>query len=219
MTLIECRNVWKEYENGRVVALRGINLKIKKGETLAILGPSGSGKSTLMHILGCLDRPTKGRVLLKGRDVSALPDSELAKVRSKTVGFVFQFFYLVPYLNALENVMLPMVFCEGKDRERAEELLKLVGLERRKHHFPNQLSGGERQRVAIARALANDPEIILADEPTGNLDTKTGKEIENLLLSLNEKYGKTVVVVTHDEALAKRMERVIRIRDGRIMKG
>ncbi len=217
-TIIECKNIWKIYKEGRVQALCGVSLKIRKGETLAILGPSGSGKSTLMHILGCLDRPSKGKVLIKGRDVSKLSDDELAKIRAKTIGFVFQFFYLVPYLTALENVMLPMIFVGEKNTEKCKELLKIVGLEKRANHLPMQLSGGERQRVAIARALANNPEIILADEPTGNLDSKTGEEIIKLLLDLNKKHGKTVVVVTHDSQLAKRMKRIIHIKDGKIIK-
>ncbi len=216
--IIECKNVWKEYENGRVKALRGISLKVKKGESLAILGPSGSGKSTLMHILGCLDIPTRGKVFLNGKDVSKLSSAELAKIRSQTIGFVFQFFYLVPFMTALENVMLPMIFAGKKDKERAKKLLELVGLKNRMHHYPNQLSGGQRQRVAIARALANDPEIILADEPTGNLDTKTGEEIVNLLLSLNKNYGKTLIVVTHNKTVAKKMDKTIYIKDGKIVK-
>ncbi len=216
--IIECKNVWKEYENGRVKALRGISLKVKKGESLAILGPSGSGKSTLMHILGCLDIPTRGKVFLNGKDVSKLSSAELAKIRSQTIGFVFQFFYLVPFMTALENVMLPMIFAGKKDKERAKKLLELVGLKNRMHHYPNQLSGGQRQRVAIARALANDPEIILADEPTGNLDTKTGEEIVNLLLSLNKNYGKTLIVVTHNKTVAKKMDKTICIKDGKIVK-
>lgn len=218
MPLIELKNVWKEYENGKVKALQGINLKIEKGESVAILGPSGSGKSTLMHIMGCLDSPTKGKVYLKGKDVSKLNSNQLAKIRSKTIGFVFQFFYLVPFFTALENVMLPMIFTGKSNRKRAEELLKMVGLEKRIKHYPNQLSGGERQRIAIARALANNPEIILADEPTGNLDSKAGKEVIDILLSLNKKHGKTVIMVTHDKALAKKMKRIIYIKDGKIIK-
>lgn len=216
--LIELKNVYKEYENGKVKALQGINLKIKKGESIAVLGPSGSGKSTLMHIMGCLDKPMKGKVYLKGKDVSKFSSDELAKIRGKTIGFVFQFFYLVPSMTALENVMLPMVFVGRKDKRKAENLLRLVGLEGRMNHYPNQLSGGERQRVAIARALANNPEIILADEPTGNLDSKTGEEIIELLVSLNKKHGKTLIVVTHDPQLADKMKRVIYIKDGRIVK-
>ncbi len=217
--ILECRDVWKEYEEGKVKALRGVSLKIKKGESLAILGPSGSGKSTLMHILGCLDKPTRGKVLIKGKDTSKLESKELAKIRGETIGFVFQFFYLVPFMTALENVMLPMVFRGKENKEKAQELLELVGLKEKMHFLPNQLSGGQRQRVAIARALANDPEIILADEPTGNLDTKTGEEIIKLLVSLNKNYGKTLIVVTHDKALARKMKRVIHIRDGKIVKG
>ncbi|MFH8080724.1 MAG: ABC transporter ATP-binding protein [Candidatus Aenigmatarchaeota archaeon] len=221
--VIELHNVEKVYNEGKeneLKVLKGINIKIKEGEYVSIVGPSGSGKSTLMHIMGCLDRPTRGKVIIDGQDVSKLNDEKLAKIRREKIGFIFQQFYLIPVLNALENVKVPMNLLSksvyDKD-ERAKELLRLVGLEHRLYHFPNQLSGGEMQRVAIARALANNPKIILADEPTGNLDTKRGEEIINLLENLN-KEGKTLIIVTHDLSIAKRAERKIMIRDGMVIK-
>ncbi len=222
--MFELRNVWKIYEMKGVEthALRGIDLEIKKGEYVAILGPSGSGKSTLMHIMGCLDTPTKGRVFVEGKEVSKLNDDELARIRREKIGFVFQAYNLIPSLTALENVALPMRFA-GRGRNeslrKAKELLKKVGLGKRINHKPNELSGGEQQRVAIARALANDPDAILADEPTGNLDSKSGREIFELLETLHRKMGKTIVVVTHDINLARRAHREIRIKDGRIVGG
>jgi putative ABC transport system ATP-binding protein len=221
--VIELHNVEKIYNEGKeneLKVLKGINLKIKEGEYASIVGPSGSGKSTLMHIMGCLDRPTRGKVLIDGEDVSKLTDEQLARIRREKIGFVFQQFYLIPVLTAIENVKIPMNLNNSKkiDKDaRARELLKLVGLEDRAHHFPNQLSGGEMQRVAIARALANDPKIILADEPTGNLDSKRGEEIISLLEKLN-KEGKTIVIVTHDLSIAKRAERKIMIKDGELVK-
>ncbi len=222
MHLIKLSNVWKVYQTGKfkTIALRNINLKIEEGESVAIIGPSGSGKSTLLHIIGCLDKPTRGKVLISNRDVSKLNDKELSEIRKRFIGFVFQFFYLVPCLTALENVALPMVFARinRKERiERAKKLLKLVGLERRMHHLPSELSGGERQRVAIARALANDPKVLLADEPTGNLDSKTGKKIIDLLFKLNKK-GLTLIIVSHNPEIAERAERIIYLRDGSIIK-
>jgi len=205
----------------KVQALKNINLKIEKGENVVIIGPSGCGKSTLLHLMGCLDRPTKGKVLIDGRDVSKLSDNELAKIRREKIGFIFQFFYLIPTLTALENVMLPMTFAGVPSKEkirRAKELLKLVGLERRMHHKRSELSGGEIQRVAIARALANDPEIILADEPTGNLDSRSGKEIMKYLVKLNKEKNVTLVVVTHDPMVASFFKRKIYLKDGRIIK-
>jgi len=219
--IIELKGVTKIYKMDKVLvpALRGINLKIRKGEFVSIMGPSGSGKTTLMNLIGCLDRPTEGEICIANKNVAKLGDDELAKLRREKIGFVFQQFNLIPRLTALENVELPMWFAglsKKKRRERAIELLKLVGLEKRINHKPAELSGGERQRVSIARALANNPEIILADEPTGNLDTKTGKEIMEILKDLN-KQGKTIVLVTHDETFAKEAERIIKIRDGRLL--
>jgi putative ABC transport system ATP-binding protein len=221
--LIELQNLEKEYDLGLVKlhVLRGINLKIKKSEIVAIMGPSGSGKSTMLHMLGCLDRPTKGKVIIDGVDVSKLNENELAKIRREKIGFIFQFFYLIPSLTALKNVELPMTFLGNiKDKEKkAKELLKMVGLEERMHHRPNQISGGESQRVAIARALANDPQIILADEPTGNLDSKSGKEIMEILTKLNKERGVTLILVTHDPLIARHAERIINLKDGMIVKG
>jgi len=221
--VIELQKVEKVYNEGKeneLKVLKGIDLKIKEGEYASIIGPSGSGKSTLMHIMGCLDRPTRGTVLIDGQDVSKLNDEQLAKIRREKIGFIFQQFYLIPVLNALENVKVPMNLNNYKhiDKEaRAKELLTQVGLSHRMYNFPNQLSGGEMQRVAIARALANNPKIILADEPTGNLDTKRGEEIINLLEKLN-KEGRTIIIVTHDMSIAKRAKRRIMIRDGVLVK-
>jgi len=223
-TIIELESVWKTYQMGEVEiqALKGVDLKIKKEEFVAIMGPSGSGKSTLLQMVGCLDRPTAGKIILDGTDISTLNDSELARLRGNKLGFVFQFFNLYPTLTALENVELPMMII-GKDkderRKRALELLKIVGMEKRAEHLPSQLSGGERQRVAIARALANDPSLILADEPTGNLDSKTGEEIMKVLNGLQEKKDKTVVMVTHESDIAKYAERIVYLKDGKIVKG
>ena len=222
-TLIELKNVSKVYkmEKVEVPALKGINMKIKRGEFVSVIGPSGSGKSTLLHIIGCLDRPTKGEVILDGIDVSKLSDNELSRIRARKIGFVFQFFNLYPTLTALENVELPMMIVEkdkSERKKRARELLKIVGLEKRAEHLPSQLSGGERQRVAIARALANDPPLILADEPTGNLDSKSGKEIVSLLDKLQEEEGKTIVMVTHMLDIAKFAERFIYLKDGKIIR-
>ncbi|MCD6547762.1 MAG: ABC transporter ATP-binding protein [Nanoarchaeota archaeon] len=222
--LIEFRDVWKIYKMGKVdvPALRGISFKINKGELVGIVGPSGSGKSTCMHLIGSLDIPTKGKVLIKGKDITKFSESELATLRGKEIGFVFQTFNLIPSLTALENVELPMVFQnikENERRKRAIELLKKVGLSHRINHLPAEMSGGERQRVAIARALANNPDIILADEPTGNLDSKTGKEIMDLLINLNKEHRKTVIIVTHDLNIAKGLKRLIHLKDGKIIGG
>ncbi len=198
--------------------MKRVNVKIKRGEFLAIFGPSGSGKSTLMHILGCLDRPSKGKLLLDGKDTSKLTDDELALVRRKKVGFVFQQFNLIPSLSALENVELALRLTDldrEEAKERAASVLTSVGLGERLDHRPSQLSGGEQQRVAVARALANNPEIILADEPTGNLDTKTGKEIIEQMRKIN-KEGFTFIMVTHDMSIARTARRRIQIRDGEI---
>lgn len=221
---IELKDVCKEYGSGesKVKALCDVNLKIKRAEVVAITGPSGSGKSTMLHMLGCLDRPSRGKIVIDGVDVSKLNDNELAKIRGEKIGFIFQFFYLIPSLTALMNVELPMTFLSYsiKDKEkRAKELLKMVGLESRMQHRPSQLSGGESQRVAIARALANNPQIILADEPTGNLDSKSGKEVMEILEKLNKERKVTLIIVTHDTSIARHAERIIKLRDGAITKG
>jgi len=223
-TVIELQNVKKIYKMDGVEtpALRGVDLKINKGEFIAIMGPSGSGKSTLLHMIGALDRPTSGKVFLDGVDISTLKESELARLRGKKIGIVFQFFNLHPTLNALENIELPMVVIEKEKKERRQkalDLLKAVGLEHRAHHLPSQMSGGEQQRIAIARALANDPEIILADELTGNLDTKTKAEIMDFLLKLQKEKKMTVTVITHEPEIAQYAETIIHIVDGRIKVG
>jgi len=222
--IIELKNIEKIYNPGKhneLKVLKGVDLKIEKGEMVALLGPSGSGKSTLMHIIGCLDRPTRGKVYIEGKDVYNLSDDELALVRRKKIGFVFQQFNLINVFTAAENVELPMRLA-GINKEEASKqsmkLLKLVKLEGRTEHFPNQLSGGELQRVATARALANKPLIVLADEPTGNLDSKTGKEIIDLMNKLNDK-GYTFLIVTHDPLIAKSAGRIIKIKDGKILGG
>jgi putative ABC transport system ATP-binding protein len=222
-TIIELKNVWKIYKMGsvNVNALQGVSLKIKKGEFVSILGPSGSGKSTLMNLVGSLDWPSKGDVYLDNHNISHLSESKLAQIRGKKIGYIFQQFNLIPTLTALQNVMLPMIFQnipEDKRVDVAKKLLERVGLGDRMDHKPKELSGGQMQRVAVARALANNPEVILADEPTGNLDTKTGLEIMKLLGEINKKEGKTVILVTHDQDLVQNSKRVIYIKDGRIEK-
>ncbi len=206
--------------NSEVYALNNVNFKVNKGEFILFLGPSGSGKSTLMHIVGCLDKPTKGKVILKGKEISKYSSNKLAEIRNKTIGFVFQTFNLIRTLNILENVTLPLIFQNiplDERTKRAKKYIELVGLKGKENHKPTELSGGEQQRVAIARALVTNPEIILADEPTGNLDSKTGKKIMNNLKEINEK-GKTVIVVTHDISLTSYADRVVHIRDGKIEK-
>jgi putative ABC transport system ATP-binding protein len=220
MNLIQIRNITKIYEMGeeKLFALKGVDLDIERNEYLAIMGPSGSGKSTLMNIIGCLDTPTSGDYILNGKDVHDMDDDELAAIRNKEIGFVFQTFNLLPRSDALHNVELPLIYSGVSRAERirkAEESLASVGLSDRMKHKPNELSGGQRQRVSVARALVNDPSLILADEPTGNLDTKTGEEIMALLEELNKK-GNTIIMVTHEEDIAKHAHRIVKIRDGMI---
>ncbi|MFH1325352.1 MAG: ABC transporter ATP-binding protein [archaeon] len=218
---IELRKVHKKYRMGDSIisAVADASLKISKGDFVAIIGPSGSGKSTMMNLVGALDVASEGEIFLDGQNIEHLEESELAQIRGRKIGFVFQTFNLIPTQTALENVMLPMLFqgIEKTEREeRARELLEKVGLGERMNHLPGELSGGQRQRVAIARALSNNPDVILADEPTGNLDSKTGDEIINLFRKLNSE-GKTVIVVTHDNELAKKTKRIIKLKDGRIL--
>jgi len=220
-TVIKTSDLTKVYQMGtlEVYALRGVSLQVRRGEILAIMGPSGSGKSTLMNILGCLDQPTGGAYYLDDENVSHMSDDELAEVRNRRVGFVFQSFNLLPRTSALENVMLPLAYADTPARERrarAEEVLHKVGLGDRMHHTPNELSGGQQQRVAIARALVNHPSIILADEPTGNLDSTSGREVMAILQELNREQGITVVLVTHDPRIAQHAQRVFHLFDGEV---
>ncbi len=217
-SVIKIRNITRDFFLGQeiVKVLRGIDLDIDKGEYVALMGPSGSGKSTLMNLLGCLDTPTSGEYILNGKDVSKMSDDELAEIRNKEIGFVFQTFNLLPRTTALENVALPMIYAgasKSQRKERAEKVLADVGLADRMDHKPNQLSGGQRQRVAVGRALVNNPSIILADEPTGNLDSKTSVEIMNLFDEIHAS-GNTVILVTHEEEIARHAHRIIRLRDG-----
>jgi putative ABC transport system ATP-binding protein len=220
--VVVLKNVSKHYKMGesKVTALDKVNVVVEEGELLAVMGPSGSGKSTLLNIIGCIDNPTYGKVLLGDRDVSKLKDKDLTKIRLREIGFVFQQFYLIPTLTAFENIELPMREARvprEERRKRVRELLKLVDLGDRGKHYPNQLSGGEQQRVAIARALANDPRIVLADEPTGELDSKTAKKIIGFLKELNKSKGITVIIVTHDPSVAKEAERIITLQDGAVV--
>ena len=217
-SVIKIRNITRDFFLGQEVVkvLKGIDLDIEKGEYVAFMGPSGSGKSTLMNLLGCLDTPTSGQYILNGNDVSKMSDNQLAEIRNKEIGFVFQTFNLLPRTTALDNVALPMVYAgatKAQRKERAEKVLKDVGLADRMDHKPNQLSGGQRQRVAVGRALVNRPSIILADEPTGNLDSKTSVEIMNLFDEIHSA-GNTVILVTHEEDIARHAHRIIRLRDG-----
>ena len=218
-SLIRLDRVWKTYTMGDVLvhAVRDVSLDVRKGDFLAVVGASGSGKSSLMYLIGALDIPTRGRVLLNRKDITRFDESALAQVRGKTIGFIFQQFNLMPQLSALENVMLPMMFQNGKGEARARRLLEMVGLGERMIHVPSELSGGEQQRVAIARALINDPEVILADEPTGNLDSKTGKRVMNIIDELHHKEGKTIILVTHDINLVKHAHTVVKLKDGEIV--
>jgi len=219
-TVIELKNVCKDYGKGEAIvrAICNVNLKIQKAENVAIMGPSGCGKSTMLHLIGCLDRPTRGKIFIDGKDVSNLSDNELAVIRREKIGFIFQFFNLIPSFTALENVELPMIFSKTKNhKERAKELLRAIGLQQRINHHPSQLSGGEVQRVAIARALANEPKIILADEPTGNLDSKSGKELMDILINLNKERGVTLLIITHDSLIARHAKKIIRLKDGKIV--
>ena len=220
--MIEVQDLTKTYKLGsvEVPALRGVSFDIKRGEVVAIMGQSGSGKSTLMNVLGCLDLPTSGQYLLDGKNIAGLNEDELAQIRNHKIGFIFQQFNLLPRMTVRRNAELPLMYNGGKPQkeiqERAETILKAVGLEERMNHRPTELSGGQQQRVAIARALINEPDLILADEPTGNLDSHTGAEIMQLLLGLNQERQITLVIVTHDPAIAAQTQRVIRLRDGMI---
>lgn len=222
-TILDMKDIIKTYRMGDEdqVVLKGVNLEVHKGEFISILGPSGSGKSTMMNIIGCLDTPTSGTYILDGRNISDQSQKQLARIRSKEIGFIFQSFQLLPRLNARENVELPLIYAHvspGERRERAEEMLRRVGLEEKMFHKPNQLSGGQQQRVAIARALANHPTILLADEPTGALDQNTGKQVMGLFKELNEE-GHTIIMITHDVNIAKYANRIVKILDGNLSEG
>jgi putative ABC transport system ATP-binding protein len=217
--IVDARNLTKVYTMGevKVHALRGLSVKIKPGEVVGVMGPSGSGKSTLMNILGCLDRPTSGEYYLEGESVSEMTDNQLADIRNRKVGFVFQTFNLLPRATALANVVLPLRYSDNQEdhQELAKQALENVGLGDRIFHRPNELSGGQQQRVAIARALVNDPAMVMADEPTGNLDTKTGDEVMELLLTLNDEMGTTLLIVSHDPEIVNQTERIVSILDGK----
>jgi putative ABC transport system ATP-binding protein len=224
VAIVELHDVWKTYQMGAVDvhALRGANLAVEEGELVSIMGPSGSGKSTLLNLVGCLDRPTGGSYILDDRDVSDLSDADLSEVRSGQIGFIFQSYNLIPQLNVIENIEIPLFYqglSERASYERAVDLGERVGLGDRLQHHPPELSGGQRQRVGVARALANNPAIVLADEPTGNLDTETGEEILKLLLSLNRDYGTTLLLVTHDPDVADTAHRTVHMVDGQLTDG
>ena len=224
--ILKARNVYKSYKNGikEIRAVNGVNLELEKGKSVAVIGPSGAGKSTLLHLLGGLDNPTSGDVLLDDVNIYKLPDRERSRIRNRRIGFVFQFYHLLPEFTALENVMLPALmkghgsWVRGQGiTDRAREILKSVGLEDRINHKPSELSGGESQRVAIARALVNEPELLLCDEPTGNLDSKTSESIYKLLFDLKSSSGRALVIVTHNENLSKNTDSTIRIKDGKVV--
>ena len=220
MEVLKVINLTKEYGDGaaRVTALNKANFSVQKGEFVAIVGPSGSGKSTLLHLLGGVDKPSAGRVIIDNDDIYKLNDSDLAVLRRRKIGFIFQYYNLIPVLNVKENILMPLLLDYKKeDTEYTNELIKTLGLENRVNHLPSQLSGGQQQRVAIGRALINRPSIILADEPTGNLDTKNSKEIIELLKLSVKKYNQTLVIITHDPSIAEQADRVIRIEDGKIV--
>ncbi len=221
MEILRVENLTKIYGKGEneVRALDGVSFSVNKGEFIAVIGPSGSGKSTLLHILGGVDRPTSGRVLMDGKDVYAQNAEQLAIFRRRQVGLIYQFYNLIPVLNVTENITLPVLMDGQKvNRDRLKELITTLGLNGRENHLPNQLSGGQQQRVSIGRALMNAPAVVLADEPTGNLDSKNSKEIVDLLKISNEKYGQTLIVITHDESIALQADRIISIDDGKIMR-
>jgi len=220
--IIETKDLRKEYPQAGqpLKVLKGVDIQVDPGEFIAIMGPSGSGKSTLLNMLGALDKPTSGKVYIRGVDISTLNDNQLADLRNREIGFIFQFFNLIPRMDAQRNVELPMAIAgasRGERRERARKLLELVGLRDRTHHKPSELSGGEQQRVAIARALVNDPSVLLCDEVTGNLDSKTGDDIMHLLRALNKEQGKTFVLITHDPVVAQATDRLVVLRDGKIV--
>ncbi len=222
-TIIELQDAWKVYRMGEVEvpALRGVSVKIRKGDFVAIIGASGSGKSTMMNLIGCLDIPSKGSICLKSQDISRLSESDLASLRGKTIGFIFQQYNLIQSMSAFDNVKLPLEFLEYNDQEatnRTIELLTLVGLKDKMRNRPTQLSGGEQQRVSIARSLASDPEIVLADEPTGNLDSVTGRGVMEMLHGLYKEHGKTIIMVTHDLNMAKYAHTTIELKDGKILR-
>lgn len=222
MALLEMKNITKSFRMGdsTIEILKGISFSVEPKDYLSITGPSGSGKSTLMHLVGCLDTPTSGTYTIEGEDVSHMSSDQLARIRNKHIGFVFQKFHLLPDLRAIDNVALPQLYAgnnESEAQKEARKMLEMVGLEDRVTYYPNQLSGGQQQRVAIARALVNNPDIILADEPTGNLDTVTGASIMNIFEHLNKEHGVTIVIVTHDLELAQKMNRIIKLRDGLIV--
>jgi lipoprotein-releasing system ATP-binding protein len=220
--MLRAQNLHKVYKSGKIglEVLKGINLEVREAETLCIIGPSGAGKSTLLHLLGGLDTPSRGEIFFEGQDLYRISEAQRAKIRNERIGFVFQFYHLLPEFNALENVMLPALIDSAtffKAKEKAKGLLQRVGLQDRMHHKPSQLSGGEQQRVAIARTLINDPDIIFCDEPTGNLDSQRGEQIVELLRDLNRYQGKTLVIVSHEEKIAQMANRIIHIRDGKLV--